>query len=468
MLFKKDKAQTLNQDEQLLIENMRKVASGDFSKVDVNAFANQETGELFNAMLTAFKQSNNSYVMRMNDSMSYIANSEHIMSMIEQLREQNDHINDMYASSEKMQSSIDQITDSIKSIKDDTHAAYLSSGTSVDKLQESIDVVKSSTENISQINTMIQSFQEKTAKVTEIADMVKKIASKSGLLALNASIEAARAGEAGRGFAIVANQVKELSSSTTESAEDIVTYIAELQHNITELVESVNSATAQLESGNHMVENSVCEINQVNNQIASVTSKIDHISDSIHTQSDVVTFFVNAIKQLYDAYQILSDNCTNTGEQMYKITRLSGKLRSDMARNGSSLYPQDWIQLYEIDHLIFTWRIYNYLAGYEVLNINQVNTTRKCNLGKWIYSQTDSSITSTSAFHDLTKYHEALHDHAVASFNATSSKDRETAMKEFNEVRKSYDLMVEQLHIVADLLKQHGETAHTDFINNLD
>lgn len=461
------KKQQIN-DEPILIECMNRVILGNFSEVEVNTFGNPETGELFNAMLNAFKLSNNPYVMRMNDSMSYIANSENIMSMIEQLRVQNGQINEMHASSEELEQSIQNIATSIELIKEDTHTAVVSSAKSAEKLCESISVVKESTGNISQINDMILSFQEKTNKITEIVDIVKKIANKSGLLALNASIEAARAGEAGRGFAIVANQVKDLSNNTTDSAQDIVNYINELQQNITDLVQSVNLAASQLENGNKMVENSVDDINEVNSQIEHVTTKVDEISEAISVQNNVVNFFVKSLKQLSDSYELFSECCTETGEQMFKITRLSGKLRSDMARSGSNLYAQDWIKLFEIDHLIFTWRIYNYLAGYETLKINQVNTTHNCNLGKWIDAQTNPEITGCASFKKLSKAHEDLHTYAVASFNATSKGHREEAIAQFNKVRDAYAIVANQLHEVSAIKTRLGDTDYTKFVNTLD
>ena len=87
--------------------------------------------------------------------------------------------------------------------------------------------------------------------------MVKKVASQSNLLALNASIEAARAGEAGKGFAVVADQVRQLSGNTAESAEDIVKYVTELRTDIGELALSMNETTSKLAEGNEKVEQSL-------------------------------------------------------------------------------------------------------------------------------------------------------------------------------------------------------------------
>ena len=83
-------------------------------------------------------------------------------------------------------------------------------------MNTSINIVDDSVEHVLQITQQVADFQAKAAKINEIIDMVKKIASKSNLLALNASIEAARAGEAGKGFAVVATEIGQLALQSRE------------------------------------------------------------------------------------------------------------------------------------------------------------------------------------------------------------------------------------------------------------
>ena len=117
-------------------------------------------------------------------------------------------------------------------IRDNTHDMLQVSQSSAANMNDSITVVNESSQKIADINNQVNAFHEKINKIGEIVDIVKKVASQSNLLALNASIEAARAGEAGKGFAVVADQVRQLSSNTSESAEDIVKYVNELKQDI--------------------------------------------------------------------------------------------------------------------------------------------------------------------------------------------------------------------------------------------
>ena len=100
-------------------------------------------------------------------------------------------------------------------IRDNNHDMLQVSQSSAANMNDSITVVNESSQKIADINNQVNAFHEKINKIGEIVDIVKKVASQSNLLALNASIEAARAGEAGKGFAVVADLVRQLSSNTS-------------------------------------------------------------------------------------------------------------------------------------------------------------------------------------------------------------------------------------------------------------
>ena len=221
----------------------------------------------------------------------------------------------------------------------------------------------------------------------------------------------------------VANQVKELSANTTKSAEDVMVYVEDLLNGINSLEESVNTTVAQLTSGNESIHESLEKLRHMDQNIQLVSSEVDHIYGEIDTQSSLTNSFLDSIKSMASSYEDLSNGCVSTGAHMYKISRLIDNLRSDVARRRAILYPQDWITVYEIDHLIFTWRIYNNLADFEKLKIEQVNNPKGCKFGKWVAAQTDSRITNSTAFKNAVKYHDELHAHAVDSWNAKNNGD---------------------------------------------
>lgn len=462
MFRKKNRNSLYEEDNTLLMECMEKVISGDISSVDITAFHNKELGEKFNAVIMSFLKSNNNFVMRLNNSMTKIGDSSCVKEMIEQVNSQTVAINDMRGSSQDLDNSIQNIQSSVEKIQGNSHSVIETAYHCIEDMNSSIRIVDGSSERIFKINDQISNFKEKAIKINEILDMVKKIAQKSGLLALNASIEAARAGEAGKGFAVVANQIKDLSSNTTSSAEDVVKYVAELMEGISAISEAVNSTTKQLQDGNESVHKSVREMDMITEQLNDIRNEIDGIYEEINTQSSLTQSFVSSIDSIADSYKTLSEECVTTGGHLYQISRDVDKSRSDMARKSSMLSTLDWLTIFEVDHLIFTWRVYNNLADFEQLKIEQLNNPKGCKLGKWIVGQQDTRITGSAAFKQVVKDHEDIHKYACDSWYAKNKGDREEALKQFNLAYEAYNRFTKSINTLRETVKSTGDNEVTE------
>ncbi len=449
------------EDNALLMQCMDKIIAGDFSAVDTSAFHDEQIAEKLNLVLSSFLKANNVFVMRLNDSMTKIGDSSCVKEMMEQVNSQTTSINSMRDSSQDLGDSIQNIQEAAQKIVDSSHNVIETTNTCMSQMNASIHIVDQSSVQISKINEQVTDFKEKAIKINEIIDMVKKIAKKSGLLALNASIEAARAGEAGRGFAVVANQIKDLSANTTESAEDVVKYTTELMDGISALSDSINATTGQLQSGNESVHKSVQDMDKINEQLDSISKEIDSIYKEINNQSVLTQSFVSSIDSIAGSYRTLSEECMETGSHLYHISRDIDNARSDMARKNSQLTTLDWITVFEVDHLIFTWRVYNNLADFETLKISQLNNPTGCKLGKWLAAQTDPRITGSAEFKQVKEKHEELHKHACDSWNAKEQGDREEALRCFNLAYDTYGQFRKLLNGLRNVVRSTGDTEVT-------
>lgn len=464
MFKRKNKINAEQNDRQLLKDALQKLIDGNFAPIDTAPFADPELANMVNEVMVAFKRSNNNFLMRINEGMEYIGDNACVKEMVEQVTSQNASIQSMSASSRELEAAINSISQEVEHIRAGAQTAFEVSQSSVSNMNETIDAVTSSVEQIRGINSKVQKFHDKIEEITNIIDMVKKIANQSGLLALNASIEAARAGESGRGFAVVANQVKELSNNTTHSADTVVSYVTELQQNIEELIELVNSTTAHLEQGNAKVQQSVEDINNMSVHMNLISDRIGNIYTAVNTQTEVTNSFVQSIESMAHSYEILANDCITTGNHLHKISRYVDTTRNDMARGFSQLTLQDWIRVFQIDHHVLTWRVYNHLAGFENLKITQLNNPKGCKLGKWAAEQTDPKVVNSAQFKNVLKYHEDIHTHACDSWYAAENGDRQTALHHFDLTLASYQQFQKAIEDFKAYLRTIGQADETQIV----
>ncbi len=306
---KKNVVNSFEKDSAILMECMEKAISGDFSSIDASLFENKETAEKYNELLLAFTKSKEEHTDYVNSLLTQIPYSNAVKNVTGQIYSETFASNDMKESSQNLGNSIQTIETNLQGIQANCHGVMNMSSNCIDGMRSSINIIDESSEQISGINEQIGQFTEKAVKINEILDIVKKVAQKSGLLALNASIEAARAGEAGKGFAVVANQIKELSANTTSSTENVVMYVNELMDGISALTESIESTTSYLKEGNESIHKSLDDMFQISESLGNISNDFDGIYDEINTQSALTQSFVASIDSMANGYENLTDSC---------------------------------------------------------------------------------------------------------------------------------------------------------------
>lgn len=447
-MFGKKKEQHVlsDHDAQLLLDSIDNIISGGFDDINPADFDSSVIGGKLNSMLFSMKQINNPVVMRLNETMSIIGDNSLMKDTFEQVESQTMSIKHMENASLNLEDSIDNISSAMGNIRDNTHNIIEVSQNITNDMNDSITAVNQSSKRIEVINNRVQNFKGKIGKIEEIVDLVKKVANQSNLLALNASIEAARAGEAGKGFAVVADQVRLLSSNTAESAEDIVKYVSELKENIDELALAMDETTVSLAEGNSKVEKSIVSMQQMNNQMISIREGVDSVFNDIDTQTKVTRSFSKQIENISQSYNTLSNDCLQTGRRVFKIGRYLDKTRSDLVRGCSKITEQDWVRVFEVDHFVLTWRVYNNIVGFEHLQKKQVDDPGRCKLGKWLKQVSDERLIHSKEYISLSKSHEDLHRYATLSWQANEDGDHSKAISYFDDTYRSYQEFDEALH----------------------
>jgi hypothetical protein len=222
--------------------------------------------------------------------------------------------------------------------------------------------------------------------------------------------------------------------------------------------------TDKLSESNGMVENSLKDMEDLNSKISIINTSINSIFNDIDKQSQITRDFAMQVSDLNESYGILSDTCNSTGSQVYKMGRNIDKCRTDMAKHYSDLTELDWIKIFEVDHFILMWRVYNHVVGFENLRITQLNNPNSCKLGRWMNNISDSHITASSEFRMVEKTHKAIHRNAVLAWEAKAAHNVELAMSYFDKTREAYSQFQDSIQGLMLLLRALGYTSMTEII----
>ncbi len=461
-MFGKAKINTQQEDLDKLLEMLKSGAAGDISEADAALFHDPKVAEAYNDFVKGWLKANNVFVMRANAAMTEIGDSSVVKNMIEEVKKQSEVVDNIHSSGTELENSVSNVQYAVQNIQQNSGDVLVTTRNCSDEIRSSIKTIGETAREVEQVNGEMTGFKVNAENITKIVDQIKDLADNSSLLALNASIEAARAGEAGRGFAVVAQQMGTLSNDTASCADSVVKYVGELLKGIDSIAASLNETSDHLKEGTDGALKSVDNLVAMTDRISEMNRDIDAIFEEVNTQSALTEEFIALGNTVASGFERLNGECLSTGEHLYKISRKIDMLRSDMARQRSLITLQDWITVFEVDHLIFTWRQYNNIVGFEHLKLEQINNPKGCKLGKWFTAQTDPQIKGCTAFGKAQRDHEELHRHATDCFKAVQAGRRDEAMKHFDMTYQSYKELCSTLAELHRQLRSAGYSEITD------
>ncbi|HEY8349784.1 MAG TPA: methyl-accepting chemotaxis protein, partial [Clostridia bacterium] len=149
-------------------------------------------------------------------------------------------------------------------------------------VQEAEEVIRNVTDTVKQIAASINELEDSSGKIGNITDTITEIASKTNLLALNAAIEAARAGQQGKGFTVLAEEIRKLSERSNAAAKEIRNLISEIQERIQYAVERIGDGAASVDVG-------VGKINHARNSILEMTGVISQIVETLKATANAIS-----------------------------------------------------------------------------------------------------------------------------------------------------------------------------------
>ena len=245
-------------------------------------------------------------------------------------------------------------------------------------------------ENSAHAATEVDTLARQAGEISAIVRLIHEIADQTNLLALNAAIEAARAGEAGRGFAVVADEVRKLAERTAKATKDIEQLVLGIHDN-------------------------------------SVSAK-----DSMETLAETANDF-----------SLRGGKAT---EDMRQLMTLSRKMEEVIA--GSSL--KSFIEVAKVDHLVFKFRVYLGLFGLEDVRPEQMASHTACRLGKWYYEgEGKSCCGKLPGYREIEAPHIEVHRMGILALDARRRGDMDEMLRSVSAMERASGQVVDQLQQMA-------------------
>lgn len=297
----------------VLTKQMEQVEKGDLSqKLDLTVFKSDELGHAahaFVAMQNGLIKLVDSLCISVDQSKQTSRElSDQVRTTLSGVKQQDSEISTVVVSVEQIRNSVIEVEDNISHAAERAKESFEIATVSEATVLESVEESNAMATSIDKAAVVIEALRDDTKNITKISEVIMSIADQTNLLALNAAIEAARAGEAGRGFAVVADEVRQLAQKTQSSIDEINMTIASLQTRSLDAVETMTYSRDQVSKGVVKINSVATSIHDIMKACAEISDMNGAILDSTQQQNLAVENLFESFTGIKSASQEISDN----------------------------------------------------------------------------------------------------------------------------------------------------------------
>jgi methyl-accepting chemotaxis protein len=291
-----------------------------------------ETADAFNQTMARMQQ----FFRSLNDAVQQMAAASDQMQVISQQVSQTAAEQEMQAN--MIATAINQMSAAIQEVANSALATSGQANQTEQSAQQGVQQVGANIASIEQLHgvvgaagTVISELHQETDKISQVLAVIQTIAAQTNLLALNAAIEAARAGEAGRGFAVVADEVRTLATNTQKATESIRGMIDTLQHKAREAVQAMQQSQGHAQGSVSNAQQAGLVLNQIQQAVQSIVDMNVQICTATEQQTVVAEEINRNITEFSGSITEVSRSSAQSAAASSALAELANRLRQQTA-----------------------------------------------------------------------------------------------------------------------------------------